>query len=144
MVRIRLSAKVRELIALTVGEANQCQYCLSAHTALGKMAGLGDEEIADGRRGASTDRKTEAVLRFARKIVTERGFVKDDDLATVRAAGVSDAEIAEIVANTALNIFTNYFNHVAETEIDFPAAEKLASTSAADSSECKGDTCNVA
>ena len=120
-----LSAKLREQIALTVGQVNQCGYCLAAHSALGKMAGLGDEEIADSRRGASTDRKTEAVLQFARKIVTERGLVSDDDVQSVRAAGVSDAEIAETVAAVALNIFTNYFNHVAGTEVDFPEVEPV-------------------
>lgn len=115
-----LSPKLREQIALTVGESNRCQYCLSAHTALGKMAGLSDEEVTDSRRGESPDRKTEAVLQFAGKIVSERGWVSDADVAAVRAARVTDAEIAEIVAIVALNIFTNYFNHVAETDVDFP------------------------
>ena len=112
--------KLREQIALTVGELNGCQYCLSAHSALGKMAGLGDEEIGDSRRGVSPHRKTEAVLQFARKVVTERGWVSDDDVASLRAAGTSDAEIAEVVAHVAVNIFSNYFNHVAETDVDFP------------------------
>jgi len=112
--------KLREQIALTVGELNGCQYCLSAHSALGKMVGLGEEEIADSRRGVSPERKTEAVLQFARKIVTERGWVSDDDVAAVRAAGTSDAEIAEVVAHVAANTFSNYFNHVAETDVDFP------------------------
>ena len=116
-----LSAKLREQIALTVSELNGCHYCLSAHTALGKMVGLGDEEVADSRRGVSPDRKTEAVLQFARKVVTERGWVSDDDMAAVRAAGTSDAEIAEVVAHVAVNTFSNYFNHVAETDVDFPA-----------------------
>ena len=120
-----LSAKLREQIALTVSELNGCQYCLSAHSALGKMAGLGDEEIADSRRGVSPDRKTEAVLRFARKVVSERGWVSDDDMATARAAGTSDAEISEIVAHVAVNIFSNYFNHVAQTELDFPEVEAM-------------------
>ncbi|MCB9850519.1 MAG: carboxymuconolactone decarboxylase family protein [Phycisphaerales bacterium] len=115
-----LSPKLREQLALTVGESNRCQYCLSAHTALGKMAGLSEEEIADSRRGESPDRKTEAVLQFARTIVAERGWVSDEDVASVRNAGASDAEIAEIVAVVALNIFTNYFNHVAGTDVDFP------------------------
>lgn len=118
-----LSPKLREQIALTVGEVNRCQYCLSAHTALGRMAGLSDEEVADSRRGVSPDRRTEAVLRFARKVVTERGWVSDDDVASVRAAGADDGQIAEIVAIVALNLFTNYFNHVAGTEVDFPAVE---------------------
>jgi len=118
-----LSPKLREQIALTVAELNGCQYCLSAHSALGKMLGLGEEEIADSRRGGSPDRKTEAVLQFARKLVSERGWVSDDDIATLRAAEVSDAELAEIVAVVALNTFSNYFNHVAETEVDFPEVE---------------------
>ena len=115
-----LSPKLGEQIALTVGELNGCRYCLSAHTAIGKMVGLGDEEIADSRRGVSPDRKTEAILHFANRVVSERGWVSDDDVATFRAAGASDAEIAEVVAHVAMNIFTNYFNHVAETEVDFP------------------------
>ncbi|MEZ6084641.1 MAG: peroxidase-related enzyme [Phycisphaerae bacterium] len=126
-----LSTKLREQIALTVGEVNRCQYCLAAHNALGKMAGLGDEEIADSRRGTSTDRKTEAVLKFARRIVAERGWVSDEDVASVRAVGVNDVEIAEIVAVVALNIFTNYFNHVAGTKVDFPEVEPVAAPACA-------------
>ncbi|MCH9035183.1 MAG: carboxymuconolactone decarboxylase family protein [Planctomycetes bacterium] len=118
-----LSPKLREQLALTISELNGCQYCLSGHTALGKMVGLGDEEIADSRRGVSPDRKTEAALQFARKVVTERGWVSDGDMAAVRAAGTTDAELAEIVAHVALNIFSNYFNHVADTEVDFPEVE---------------------
>ena len=118
-----LSPKLREQIALTVSELNGCHYCLSAHSALGKMVGLGDEEVADSRRGVSPDRKTEAVLQFASKLVSERGGVGEDDVATVRGAGTSDAEIAEVVAHVAVNIFSNYFNHVAETEVDFPEVE---------------------
>ena len=125
-----LSPKLREQIALTVGELNGCQYCLSAHTALGKMVGLGDEDIADSRRGVSPDRKTEAVLQFARKVVTERGWVSDDDVESLRAAGTTDAELAEIVGAVALNIFSNYFNHVAGTEVDFPEVEALSATPA--------------
>ncbi len=115
-----LQPKLREQIALTVSESNGCQYCLSAHSAMGKMVGLGDEEIADSRLGVSPDRKTEAVLQFARKVIAERGWVSDHDVASLRAAGTSDGEIAEVVAHVAVNIFSNYFNHVAGTEVDFP------------------------
>ena len=120
-----LSPKIREQIALTVGEANRCQYCLAAHTALGKLAGLGKEEITDSRRGESTDPKTDAILRFASKIVSERGWVIDQDVESVRAAGLDDGEIAEVVAIVALNIFTNYANNVAEPDIDFPRAQTV-------------------
>ncbi len=73
----------------------------------------------------SPDRKTEAVLQFASKVVTERGWVSDDDVAGLRNVGASDAEVAEIVGAVALNIFSNYFNHVAGTEVDFPQVEAL-------------------
>lgn len=120
-----LPAKTREQIALAVGQANSCDYCLSAHSTIGKMVGLTAEQILESRRGSSTEPTTDAVLRFTRQLVDKRGLVSDADLAAVRGAGWNDGAIAEIVANVALNIFTNYFNHVAETEIDFPRAEAI-------------------
>jgi uncharacterized peroxidase-related enzyme len=115
-----LNAKLREQIALTVADANSCEYCLSAHTAIGKMVGLDAEQLVSSRRAASSDPKVEAALKFAHQIVVKRGEVLDSEVAAVRAAGYNDGEIAEIVANVALNIFTNYFNHVAQTVVDFP------------------------
>ncbi len=115
-----LDAKLREQIALTVAQANSCEYCLSAHAAIGRMAGLQPEEIAASRQARSEDGKRQAGLQFAQAVVMERGEVSDEALARVRAAGYTDGEIAEIVANVAMNIFTNYFNHVARTVIDFP------------------------
>lgn len=123
-----LNAKTREQIALTVAETNSCEYCLAAHSAIGKMVGLSAEQIVDSRRGTSVDPKSGAIVRFARQVVEEKGRVSNEDIAQIRAAGIDDGGIAEIVANVALNIFTNYFNHVAETEIDFPKAEPLNNT----------------
>jgi uncharacterized peroxidase-related enzyme len=120
-----LSAKERELIALAVGQSNSCDYCLAAHSALGKMAGLTAEQIRDARLGNAVDSKNEALVRFSKKLVNERGQVSDDDLNTLRRFGFDDGHVAEIVANVAVNIFTNYFNHVAETDIDFPKAEVI-------------------
>ncbi|GMU80344.1 MAG: alkyl hydroperoxide reductase AhpD [Planctomycetota bacterium] len=120
-----LSARLREQIALVVGEANRCDYCLAAHSALGRLAGLKDDEIAGSRRGATGDAKIDAALAFARTVVVQRGVVSDEDLLALRSAGYGDGEIAEVVANVALNIFTNYFNHIAATEVDFPQAAKL-------------------
>ncbi|MHC5109608.1 MAG: carboxymuconolactone decarboxylase family protein [Planctomycetota bacterium] len=122
-----LSTRLREQIALTVAEANGCDYCLAAHSALGRMAGLRDEEIADSRRGASPDRSTDAALTFARQVVAERGFVSDGDVDAIRRAGFDDGGIAEIVGVVALSIFTNYFNQVADTEVDFPEVEPIKS-----------------
>lgn len=115
-----LSAKVREQIALVVAQSNGCQYCLSAHSAVGKMLGLQEEELAHSREARSSDPKTQAILRLARMLVEHRGNVHDTDLLQIRSARVTDGEIAEVVANVAQNMLTNYFNHVAETEIDFP------------------------
>jgi len=115
-----LNAKLREQIALTVADANACEYCLSAHTAIGKLVGLNENELVASRRAASGDPKTEAALKFAHQLVIQRGEVADSEIAAVRAAGYNDGEITEIVANVALNIFTNYFNHVAQTVVDFP------------------------
>ena len=120
-----LAARLREQIALAVGQTNNCDYCVAAHTALGKGAGLTEAETLDARRIDAKDNKERAALEFARKIVDERGWVSDDDLQQVRQAGYNDGEIAEIVANVALNVFTNYFNHVAGTDVDFPAVAEL-------------------
>lgn len=120
-----LPARLREQIALVVGETNNCGYCVAAHTARGKGAGLTEAETCDARRAQSKDEKEEAALVFAQKVVSERGWISDEDVQHVRQAGYTDGEIGEIVANVALNIFTNYFNHVAGTEVDFPAAPEL-------------------
>jgi uncharacterized peroxidase-related enzyme len=121
-----LPASLRERISLAVGEADQCNYCLSAHTALAGKAGLAESDIIDARHGTASDDKVSAALAFARAIVEDRGHVNDDDLEEVRQAGYDDGEITEIVANVVLNIFTNYFNHVADPKIDFPVAPALA------------------
>lgn len=115
-----LPAALQEQLALAVAEANACDYCLSAHTALGRHAGVSPAELESNRDGRSGDPKTAAALRFALAVVDRRGGVSDEALDAVRAAGFSDGEIAEIVAHVALNVFTNYFNRVAQTEIDFP------------------------
>jgi uncharacterized peroxidase-related enzyme len=118
----QLPAPTRERIALAVAEINGCDYCLSAHTYLGKhVAKLDDTEIAANRSGASNDIKADAAVRFAAKVATLRGHVADEDLAAIKAAGYSDAQIVEIVQHVALNTWTNYINTVGQTEIDFPA-----------------------
>ncbi len=115
-----LDAKLREQIALEVAEPNSCQYCLSAHTAIGKMTGLTDSEIEAARDAKSNSLKNEAALKFARALVAAQGRVGSAEIDEVRKAGFSDGEIAEIIAHVALNIFTNYFNNAAEVEVDFP------------------------
>ncbi len=122
--------KTREAIALTVAGANDCSYCASAHTALSKSLNVDTDEITARLLGRSGDPALNALLVFARKIVDKRGFIDDADLNTVRAAGHSESAIVEVVANVTANFLTNYINHMAETEIDFPAID-LVQTRAA-------------
>jgi uncharacterized peroxidase-related enzyme len=121
-----LPASVREQLALDVGEVNQCDYCVSAHSVLAQRAGLTEKDVRDSRRGESADPKADVLLRFARTVLEKRGVIKDADIAAVREVGYGDAEIAEVVAHVGLNVFTNYFNNVAGTTIDFPKAPALS------------------
>jgi uncharacterized peroxidase-related enzyme len=115
-----LPASLQEQIALTVAEANGCDYCLSAHSVLGRGAGLSSDDLVASREGRASEPRSAAALQFARAIIDRRGGVTDHDVARVRAAGFSDGEIAEIIAHVGLNVFTNYFNRAVHTEIDFP------------------------
>lgn len=119
-----LNANTAKLISMVVAEANSCNYCLSIHTYLGtKLLKIDAEILEDARSGNSTDAKTDAILKFAKALVSKRGLVNDADLNTVKAAGVSEGEVGEIVGHVALNVLTNYFNNTAKTEIDFPLVE---------------------
>ena len=120
-----LPLALREQIALTVGETNRCGYCVAAHTVIGKKAGLTDLQAQESRQGRSSDPKIHAALQFTRKMVESQASVKDADIAKLREAGYGDTQIAELVAAISLNIFTNYFNHVADPVIDFPAPPPL-------------------
>jgi len=121
-----LSPALREQIALTVAEINNCAYCLAAHSALGTMVGLSKEQVLDSRRATASDSQTATALRFAKAVVEKQGRASEEDLDQVRAAGFTDGDITEIVTHVAKNIFTNYFNHITQVEIDFPEVPELA------------------
>src|SRR5947209_15028691 len=117
----QLDPGLRERIALGVAEANECGYCLSAHTYVAKhVAHLSDSAIQESRRFSCSDSKVDAALSFTRAVLETRGGVSDADVEQVRSAGYSDGEIAEIIAHVALSVLTNYVNRVADTEVDFP------------------------
>ena len=138
-----LSAKVREQIALAVAEINYCGYCLSAHTYIGGKVGLSEQEIADARQVSASDEHTAAILNLARSIVVQRGELSEAEFKAARAAKLTDAEIVETTANVALNILTNYVNHVAQTVVDFPEVKPGVgeATSAAPAAACSTDGC---
>ena len=113
-----LSAKDREIVSIAAAQFNGCGYCLSAHTLMGKGAGLSPEAIAGARQGQGSP-----VATLTHQVLRSRGQISDGELAAARAAGLSDAQIAEVVAAVALNVLTNYFNNLAGTAIDFPKVE---------------------
>lgn len=118
-----LDPKTRERIALAVAEQNACQYCVSAHTAIGRKAGLDNQEILQNRRGRSSDTRAEAALAFARALVEHTGQVSSSEFDAVRAAGHSDGEIIEIITHVAMNIFTNLLGKATQVDIDFPRVD---------------------
>lgn len=118
-----LDPKTRERIALAVAEQNACQYCVSAHTAIGRKAGLDGQEILANRMGYSSDAKAAAALAFARALVAHTGQVNKAEFDAVRAAGHSDGEIIEIITHVAMNIFTNLLGKTTQVDIDFPKVE---------------------
>ena len=116
-----LPAATHERIAIAVAAINGCDYCLSAHTYLGKrVSKLDDAELATNRLGASNDPHAAAAVRFAAELVRRRGQVAETDVQALKAAGYDAAQLIEIVLHVALNTWTNYLNLVAQTEIDFP------------------------
>lgn len=116
-----LPAAVRERLAIASAEYNRCEYCLSAHTYLGRnIAKLDDAELERARHAQSSDPHVAVLLALSDAIARGRGEVDETALKTARAAGVTDAEIAELVGNLALNILTNYFNVLADVDNDWP------------------------
>lgn len=115
-----LSAKQREIIALAVAQVNGCEYCLAAHSLMGKGAGLSPDALIAARNGQAADATDHAIAAFARRAAEARGHVSDADLATARLAGLSDSLLVEVIAQVALNVLTNFTNNVAHTDVDFP------------------------
>lgn len=123
-----LPVRLREQISLYVAEYNGCSYCISAHCALSKAAGLRDEEVRDGRIGQSPDVKTNTALKFVGRILETRGAVATEEITAVTEAGFTDEEITEIIALVAFVTFSNYFNNATGTVNDFPKASELVAS----------------
>ncbi len=115
-----LDPMTRERIALALAQQNSCEYCLSVHTALGQQAGLSDAEISANRSGSSQDAKAAAAVRFARALVEHMGDVTTAEIAAVRDAGYTDADLVEIISHVGMNVLTNILGKASRVEIDFP------------------------
>lgn len=118
-----IPARLGEQIAVAIANRNACEYCLAAHTALGRKAGASSQEMTAAQGGESADPKTAAALRFALRVVEGRGQIEDGDVQQLRSAGFNDEEIVEIVAHVALNLFTNYINVAFAVPVDFPGVK---------------------
>ncbi len=125
----RLGAKLGEQIAVAVADRNNCNYCLAAHTALGRKAGATGQEMTEAQSGRSQEPRTAAALAFVIKAVEKRAELHDADFDALRAVGFDDEGIVEIIAHIALNLFTNYINIALDVPVDFPSV-KLTRTAA--------------
>lgn len=121
-----LPARLGEQVAVAIANRNACEYCLAAHTVLGRKAGASAEEMSEALEGRSDDPKTAAALRFALAVVERRGQVDAIEVQALRAAGFDDGEIVELLAHVALNLFTNYVNVALDVPVDFPAVRLRA------------------
>lgn len=119
----RLGAKFGEQLAVAIADRNNCNYCLAAHTGLGRKAGATAAEMAEAQAGRSSDPKTAAALAFAIKVVEQRADISAEDVQALRAAGFDDQDIVEIIAHIALNLFTNYINVALDVPVDFPGVK---------------------
>jgi len=115
-----LSLQTRERIALALAEQNSCEYCLSAHSAIGGQAGLNGDEILTNRAGSSQDAKAAVAVRFARSLAEHKGEVTTAELVEMREAGYTDADIVEVITHVGMNILTNILGKASRVEIDFP------------------------
>ena len=115
-----LDPQTRERIALALAQQNSCEYCLSAHTAIGRKAGLSNDEIAANREGGSQDARAAVAVRLARSLAENQGDVTTAELLEARDAGYTDAEIVEIITHTGMNILTNILGRASHVDIDFP------------------------
>jgi len=120
-----LDKATQERIALAVAEGNACQYCVSAHTAIGRHAGLSNDEMTLNRRGGSGQARAAAIVAFAKALNDNRGEVTTAEFEAARAAGLTDGEIVEVIAAVALNVFTNILGKATRVDIDFPTVELL-------------------
>jgi uncharacterized peroxidase-related enzyme len=117
-----LTKRDQEIIKLVISGVAGCDYCVAAHSYLGKLAGLKPDVLKQIREGQPThDAKRDALVGFVRKLAQTSGTVGDEDFAAIKAAGYSDAQLVEISLAFATTVFTNIFNRINDTEIDFPA-----------------------
>ena len=120
-----LTGKEIEIVALTVSQFNNCEYCLAAHTTVGKMQGMSEAQTIDARKGVYATSKEQSLIDFTKNILTKKGKISENDLTDFLQAGYSNGAVVEVIGQIAKNFFNNYTNHIAGTVVDFPKASAL-------------------
>ena len=124
--KMTLAPKLREQIALAVSQENDCNYCLAAHCAASKQLGLEEQQVMHARQAQAEEKREDAILKFAKLVVEKNGRVSGHEVEELKKAGVNDQEMVEIIYLVMGNMFTNYFNHITDPDIDFPIAKEIA------------------
>ncbi|MFI4881639.1 MAG: carboxymuconolactone decarboxylase family protein [Phycisphaerales bacterium JB064] len=125
-----LTGAEREVIALVTAQHNDCDYCLAAHTHMGKGAGLTESQTLEARRAEMGDAKLNALAGFTKSLLEKKGFADEGDIRTLKEAGYTDETVVETIANVGLNLYTNFFNHVNNTDVDLPTPPALEAAGA--------------
>jgi uncharacterized peroxidase-related enzyme len=120
-----LTPQEQQIVRLVTSQYNGCDYCLGAHTMVGKQQGLSDEQMIAVRRGDAKDPAHAALGQFTRRVLETKGFVTDNDINAFRNARYTDAQMLEVVTIMAQKTLSNYFNHIHQTELDFPQAPEV-------------------
>lgn len=121
-----IMGKAREVVNLVVSQVNGCEYCLAAHTVIGKMHGLSDEQILEVRSGnASFDLKLDALASLVRNLVLERGHADPKVIDAFIAAGWTKANLVDVIVAVGDKTITNYLHAATRVPVDFPPAPKL-------------------
>ena len=128
-----LDKRLRLQIALAVSEANGSEYCVAAHSALGKAEGLSEEAIRDARRANTPSSRTDAALKFSKALAMRPVHLLDERISRLRDVGFSDEAIAEIIAHATLVSLMNCFFHASNVDRDFPSIDQLEADRSASS-----------
>ncbi|AZQ64289.1 carboxymuconolactone decarboxylase family protein [Flammeovirga pectinis] len=124
-----LSNKEKEVVNLVVSEFNGCQYCLSAHTQLGKMNGFTEEQILEIRSGkASFDFKLDALAQFTLASVAEKGKLNEEQKSNFFGAGYTEENLIDTTIAIGDKVISNYIHNLTNFSIDFPLAQPLEVT----------------
>lgn len=117
-----LTAAEHEIVSLVASQRRECEYCLAAHTQLAQGAGIDEELALKIRQGRVNNPKHQVLIDFVHAVLQTGGDVSDEQLEAFRAAGYDDAAIVEVLGEITVITFTNFFNHLNHTELDFPVA----------------------